>query len=514
MSHKLLKPFKNIDIKHDRNSSLPGFNPYENMKLNKEKKLSYNKIQNYNPFQERKMLESKLMKKQLNKMNAKQFNNKIFSNSFISNNLNNFNITNSILNTKRNSSKTEKKRKNSFNSNNDSLIIIQKEVNTLWDDLCVLESYKELFNVVISQLELNEKIEFYQSEIDTLNLFRGILLKLKNSIKERNNCLFELKSLNKQLSEVLKNKSPESNEEIFEFISNEIQKLRKCTINIVNSFVNFRKEINQFSMDGKYNINRLEKRFCFDRNYLIKMKEELHFIKDGYIKFFFDVNDDNSPFLIKASENNANESFIRKVPITDDEREEIKKCQFLIYQDLIFYQNRNYFNGNIFRKISPIKKYPNELINKPNITKQMRLATNYFEKNLNNKKINNLNNNYNLDNNVININIDSDNKINNDIKLNNIILNKNFNNYQNLNNNLNNSNHDSDIKLDDNINNNINNDINSIKSKDIQEKEYNDSEIKLNDIIQNNSNNDSNINNNSNIINNNIEKNNINIENE
>ena len=86
MSHKLLKYFKNVDIKHDRNSSLPGFNPYETMKLNKGKKWIYNKIPNYNPFQERNILESKLMKKQLNKINTKQFNNKIFSNSFISNN--------------------------------------------------------------------------------------------------------------------------------------------------------------------------------------------------------------------------------------------------------------------------------------------------------------------------------------------------------------------------------------------------------------------------------------------
>ncbi len=514
MSHKLLKHFKNFDIKHDRNSSLPGFNPYDTMKLNKGNKWVNNKIPNYNPFQERNILESRLMKKQLNKINTKQINNKLFSNSFISNNLNNFNITNSILNTKRNSSKPEHNRKNSSSSNNDSLIIIQKEVYTLWDDLCVLESYKELFQVVLSQLELNEKIDFYQSEIDTLNLFRGILIKLKNSIKERNNCLLELKNLNKQLSEVLKNKSPESNEEIFEFISNEIQKLRKCTINIVNSFVNFRKEINQFSMDGKYNINRLEKRFCFDRNYLIKMKEELHFIKDGYIKFFFDVNDDNSPFLIKASESNSNDSFIRKVPITEDEREEIKKCQFLIYQDLIFYQNRNYFNGNIFRKISPIKKYPNELINKPNITKQMRFTTNYFETNKNNKQTSNLNNISNLDNNGINMNIDSDNKSNNVIKLNNIILNKNINNFPNLNYNLDNSNHDNDIKLDNNIDNNINNEINELNSKDIQENKSNDNEIKLNDIIQNNSNIDSNLNNISDCINNNIEKSNINIENE
>ena len=216
------------------------------------------------------------------------------------------------------------------------------------------------------------------------------MLELTKYIKERIDCISQLKTLNIQLSNILKTKSPESNEEILENISEEIQKLRRYTINIVNSFINFKKEFNHFSLEGKFNINRLEKRFCFDRNYLIKMKDELHFIKDGYIKFFFNIYNDNSPFLIKASEiNNNNDSFIRKVPISDDEREEIKKCQFLIYQDLIFYQNRNYIHGKIYRKISPIKNFSN---NKNDVNKQSRLSTiNYDTKKADESIVNKLN---------------------------------------------------------------------------------------------------------------------------
>ena len=390
---KLIKPLKNSEYKSDRSTSLPGFHYFEKIKLKKEKKLNgkfiYNKISNYNLF-EKNLMDSKILKKYFNKINKRQLSNKLFSNSLILNNkinISNFNSSSSsFLNSKRRFSKISPEN-DLINNENEELTKIKNEVNILWDNLCVVSTYKEIFNVLISQLDLKEKIIFYKYEKKSLNLFKDILLEIKNNIKDRNYCILELKNLNKELPEILKSKSPKSNEEIFENISNEIQKLRKCTINIVNSLINFKKEIH-FSLEGKYNINKLEKKFSFDKNYLIKMKEELNFIKDGYIKFFFDVNNDNSPFLIKSSEINGNEFFLRKVPITKDEREEINKCHFLIYQDLIFYQKRNYYQGNIFRKISPIKKCINDLIINSENKKQIKGKNNSEETIL--KKIDNL----------------------------------------------------------------------------------------------------------------------------
>ncbi len=390
MKNLILKTIKKKERKLEKSSSLPGLNTHETtMKEKKWDNRFNNNNENHNPFSER-------IFKNLRNRKIDKISKKIFSNSFSTYNINNNNLnsTSSSFSLKRQSIKSNSILSEKYikNIENEKIIKLKKEVIIIWDDLCVLESYKELFEVISSQLDTNQKIEFYQCEIDSINFFKFELLELTKYIKERVDCISQLKTLNIQLSNILKNKSPESNEEILENISEEIQKLRRYTINIVNSFINFRKEFNHFSLEGKFNINRLEKRFCFDRNYLIKMKDELHFIKDGYIKFFFNIYNDNSPFLIKASDiNNNNDSFIRKVPISDDEREEIKKCQFLIYQDLIFYQNRNYINGKIYRKISPIKNFSN---NKNDVSKQSRLSTiNYDTKKADEPIVNKLNEN-------------------------------------------------------------------------------------------------------------------------
>ena len=390
MKNLILKSIKKKERKLEKSSSLPGLNTHETtMKEKKWDNRFNNNNENHNPFSER-------IFKNLRNRKIDKISKKIFSNSFSTYNVynNNLNSTSSSFSLKRQSIKSNSILSEKYikNIENEKVIKLKKEVIIIWDDLCVLESYKELFEVISSQLDTNQKIEFYQCEIDSINFFKFELLELTKYIKERIDCISQLKTLNIQLSNILKTKSPESNEEILENISEEIQKLRRYTINIVNSFINFRKEFNHFSLEGKFNINRLEKRFCFDRNYLIKMKDELHFIKDGYIKFFFNIYNDNSPFLIKASDiNNNNDSFIRKVPISDDEREEIKKCQFLIYQDLIFYQNRNYISGKIYRKISPIKNFSN---NKNDVSKQSILSTiNYDTKKADESIVNKLNEN-------------------------------------------------------------------------------------------------------------------------
>ena len=383
MKNLIFKPKKQNKHKLKESSSLPILNCFETKKKEKkyDNRIEDNKNKSNIPFDNRSLNE--LIKRNNNKRNL---NNKNCLNLFATYN-NNFNSTKTIFDLKVNKNNSTIISDKNIKIENERIIKLKKELNIIWDDLCVLESYKELFEVISYQLDINQRIDFYQSEINSINIFRFKLLELKKNIKERINCISQLKNLNIQLSNILKKKSSELKEEILENISEEIQKLRKYTINIVNSFINFRKGFNQFSIEGKYNINKLEKRFCFDKNYLLKLNEELSFIKDSNIKFFFNINDDNSPFLIKASDN---DSFIRKVPITNNERKEINKCQFLIYQDLIFNQNKNY-NENSFRKISPIKKHSDYFFNTIDTNSQSELNINNYEnkKNDNPNKLNN-----------------------------------------------------------------------------------------------------------------------------
>ena len=108
----------------------------------------------------------------------------------------------------------------------------------------------------------------------------------------------------------------------------------------------------------KYNIDLLSSKAKFDKNYLIKMKGELSFLKEGNAKFFFNLNGDRSPFLLKASDpiaNNEKDLFMRIIPIKDEIKEHIKECNYYIYQELIAYQQNIIAKEKIFRCVSPIK---------------------------------------------------------------------------------------------------------------------------------------------------------------
>ena len=109
---------------------------------------------------------------------------------------------------------------------------------------------------------------------------------------------------------------------------------------------------------GKYNFDELSKKFDFDKNYIIKMKSELKFLQDGFAKYYFNIENDQTPFLLKASDKTKitkGDYFLRIVPLSDELRKEILDCNFYIHQELIAYQNTNFKQKN-FRCISPIRR--------------------------------------------------------------------------------------------------------------------------------------------------------------
>ena len=245
---------------------------------------------------------------------------------------------------------------NSLNPKNEKESCLIFNIKNLWDKLNVLNTYKELFSVVSFQLDEKSREDFFKYEIENLSFIKEKINLLVDIIKKRENIISQLKILHNNFSD--KTINTEKNNELINNTIENIQNLRKCTIDLVNKMVDLRKEINYYSNGGKFNFDLLCYKFGFNKNYLIKMKDELQFLKDGYLKFFFNVNNDNSPFLLKASDENNENNFIVKVPITEELREEIKKCQFIIYQDLIFYQNQNTENNNInYNKYNNINKF-------------------------------------------------------------------------------------------------------------------------------------------------------------
>ena len=316
-------------------------NFYSNNKGRKKSSMEYNKTN---------------IKVCLNPMGKNFKKTKIINNSFSSNKIN-FN-NNRMFSSDFSQAKKEVNDINKFLNTNQNG---PDKLTRIWNDLCILEPYRELFNILATQLSDKNKEDFCEREFNELYELRNDLQLLSTSVYYRFKILENLNFLNDKLGTILRSKQTSSNEVILKKISKKIENLREHTVNICFLMQKIKSKINQGHRWGKYDLEAISEKFKFDKNYLIKMKEEMCVLKEGYAKYFFDIADDSNPFLLNASEpldkkDKTSDPFFHYVPLSNEMRQNINQCIYIIYQELIGYQNSNVSENN-FRNISPLKKY-------------------------------------------------------------------------------------------------------------------------------------------------------------
>ena len=246
--------------------------------------------------------------------------------------------------------------KDGFNNIN---IINLNNIIKLWNELSINNTYRNLFCVIYKELEDEDKEELYQKETNELLSIKNDIKALKDNIELRLNTIKEISELNTKLNTEIINKDNKSNEIIINEISDKIGTLRQHTVNVCHSMKKLKYELNGLNNLDKYNINAIAEKFNFDKNYLIKMKGELNFLKEGFAKYYFNINNDHTPFLLRASEkskiSNDKDPFYHLVPLKQELKNEILECTYYIYQELIAYQNEK-VNKRILRCISPLKR--------------------------------------------------------------------------------------------------------------------------------------------------------------
>ena len=390
--------------------------------------------------------------------------------------------------------------KNNIDSSNFNVInlINLNNIMKMWDELGVNKTYRKLFSVIYKELDDENKEELYKKETNEINKIKSYINDLKKDIENRIRTIQELYDLNVKLNTEIINKDNKCNEIILGEISEKINKLRIHTINVCKSMKKLKTELSGIKNLDKYDINIIGEKFNFDKNYLIKLKSELNFLKEGFSKYYFNIANDQTPFLLKASEkskiSNDKDPFIHLIPLTQELKEEISDCTYYIYQELIAYQNEKVHN-KILRCISPLKriiKNQNEDESK-NIGEREESDNKRFINDHINNKINLLMNKNTGMKNYINMSEDNINNKFNSFQLQNI--NKN-NNYQNNNsyfrqlglankNKLREENHNKE--LNDLINKNEENIIKKSEEKENNKEIKNDLSVK-DKIISNNNN--------------------------
>jgi hypothetical protein len=130
-------------------------------------------------------------------------------------------------------------------------------------------------------------------------------------------------------------------EEIDQKIMNDIiqtfKNLRIFSINIVNHFTKVR-EISSFGViSGKYDIDAVKHTYSYDRNYMLKMKNDTDFLYSSNLNKYFNFSMDSDPFLTALTDNRDNSNKVA-IPLTEEMLQSIRSSQFILLQELIYYE--------------------------------------------------------------------------------------------------------------------------------------------------------------------------------
>ena len=233
---------------------------------------------------------------------------------------------------------------NSFNNSNSNLPILQQseiadedsELYALWDDLGVEAHYRRVFEFHLKTLSNEEKKEFLEYEKTSLNRIKENLCKLAKAIAERDKAIEGLKKIDKVVSSY---NNAKLDDLLIADIIQSIKAIRFHSINVVNFMTKIREIMSYHQMKGKIDINKINKKYCYDNNYLIKMKFDIDFFKQSAIKNYFLINKDIEldTFLLNIS-SNKNDMNKLTVPITVELIKAIHQAKFIISQDTLLYQ--------------------------------------------------------------------------------------------------------------------------------------------------------------------------------
>ena len=298
-------------------------------------------------------------------------------------NNNNININNVYIN-------LDNKNKDYFNNENDYSKLIKEEINKtsysnfwnksnsnknlnfsssqilnnikqLWKKIGgVNEFYKINFAEKLNYLSNEDKNYFYFKEKEDIENLLNILERLNKNIKLRNN-------INSQLKNINNNNCPK-----IEDISKLLISLRKNTIDIINDFINFKKEIAYDLINNKFILHNINN---FPYNYLIQIENDTSYLySHEYLSNLYKFSKYSDPFLLNPSREIKDNSKYNIIPLNDKTLKEIQKANYYLAKEKISREERkrslvkspsNYCNNTILIRNNIVNRTKDKkLINK------------------------------------------------------------------------------------------------------------------------------------------------------
>ena len=274
----------------------------------------------------------------------------------------------------------------------------------IWKDAGVTDAYIDNFETITNN-EKNTRSEILQSlknEEQQMIKFKEEMLKVVSEIIKRENDIKNIKIINKKYLNVktrlnliinpkkniknnnfIKEKDEKNNEEnenneknkelkkqleeeknkIEEEIEACLASLRLHGINVVTVMKKFNMRYEHLLNAGKVDLEFLKKKYGFDKNYLLKLKTDLDFLKDTDIGDLYHFSQKGKdPFLISISvddqKENEDKTYKYKIlPISEDMDKQIKFFNHLLNEVEIFTMMKNDYtiSNNISNNFSQYK---------------------------------------------------------------------------------------------------------------------------------------------------------------
>jgi len=214
-------------------------------------------------------------------------------------------------------------------------------VEIFWNKLGVKETYSIKFNNLKNEKGNEEtQKELLIMEIENLEKLENFLKNMSKNIENREKAILLLKKIVETIEKQFINLNLEVRENILNDFLVALKSYRIVTLKVVENVDYFRQIFSYPINKGKFVEKILMKKYgllndeCISNykgNYLLKLKDDINFLGkskiNGYknIKMNFSIKED--PFLLNISE---------VVPISKEYYSNIKQCQYIIMQEMVF----------------------------------------------------------------------------------------------------------------------------------------------------------------------------------
>ena len=240
---------------------------------------------------------------------------------------------------------------------NKNLLDEFKEIKKIWNEICVTPEYQNSFEEMINNIDDKENIQnILNNEKKQITQFKNDFLKLMNVISKREATIEKIKKLDKiflqnrnlaQFNKLFNEKSKselnlkvdndygeleeKNKEQIENDINNCLKLLRINSVNAIHQFNKFRNMNNFLISSNKIDVNKLKSNYGFNKDYLIKIKNDLDFLASSNIKLIYDFKTDD-PFLMNLIPEKSDSKF-KKIPVSEELVHTINNYLYILAQE-------------------------------------------------------------------------------------------------------------------------------------------------------------------------------------